>query len=204
MRWIGRTFFRGLMVVVPISITVATIVYTCKYSELFLEPYVERIVKPENYRPGMGIGAALVVVFLLGVLMNLWLFRRLFRLMEKIFDRIPLIKTLYGSVRDMLGLFSKSDSAGMNQVVMVTVQGMRLVGFVTRETFADLPAGVGTTEEIAVYLPLSYQIGGFTVMVPRNSVQPLMWSVEDAMRFAITAGLPPKQMETVVRRRPTQ
>jgi uncharacterized membrane protein len=187
------------MVLVPITVTAAVIIYSGRYAESLLGPQVKQLVTEKHYRTGMGIGVGILVVFLMGVLMNLWLFRRLFRLMEKLFDRIPLIKTLYGSVRDMLGLFSGSESAGMSQVVLVTIQGMKLVGFVTRESFTELPAGVGTTGEIAVYIPMSYQIGGYTVVLPRSAVTPLMWSVEDAMRFAITAGVPPKQMETVIR-----
>lgn len=203
MRWLGRTFFRGLMVLVPITVTAAVFIYSGRYAESLLGPHVQKLVTEQHYRTGMGIAAGILAIFFMGVMMNLWLFRRLFRLMEKLFDRIPLIKTLYGSVRDMLGLFSGSESAGMSQVVLVTIQGMKLVGFVTREAFVDMPTGLGTSEEIAVYLPLSYQIGGYTVVLPRSAVTPLMWSVEDAMRFAITAGVPPKQMETVVRRKPT-
>ncbi len=145
--------------------------------------------------------AAVLVVFACGVLMNLWLFRRLYRLMDRLLDRIPLVKTLYGGTRDLVGLFSNSDRQEPNQVVMVTLGGMKAVGFVTREDFTDLPAGMAAMDTVAVYVPMSYQLGGFTFMLPRSAVEPVGMKMEDAMRFVLTAAVPPKRMETLVRRK---
>jgi len=147
---------------------------------------------PERvYRPGMGVVAGLVLVLVIGVLMNAWLFRTLFRWSEKLLERIPLVKTLYGAVRDLMGFFSGSEKKAMRKAVMVAVGNtpLRLIGFITREDFSGLPAGVGGGDTVAVYLPMSYQIGGFTTMVPRAAVQPIDMSIEEAMRFAVTAGM---------------
>ena len=77
------------------------------------------------------------------------------------------------------------------QVVTVTFPGTdwKLLGFVTRDEFTDLPPGIGTSSEIAVYLPMSYQVGGYTVVLPRQAVKPIDMSREDAMKFILTAGL---------------
>jgi uncharacterized membrane protein len=77
------------------------------------------------------------------------------------------------------------------QVVAVTLPGTswRLLGFVTRAEFTDLPAGIGTASEVAVYLPMSYQVGGYTVIVPREAVRAIEMSREEAMKFILTAGL---------------
>ena len=77
------------------------------------------------------------------------------------------------------------------QVVSVKLPGTdwRLLGFVTRAEFDDLPAGIGAAGEIAVYLPMSYQVGGYTAIVPRDSARPVEMSREDAMKFILTAGL---------------
>jgi uncharacterized membrane protein len=79
----------------------------------------------------------------------------------------------------------------MGQVVMVTVgqPSVRLLGFVTREDFSDCPEGMGGEDKVAVYLPMSYQIGGYTVNVPRSCVEPIDMSFQDAMRYALTAGM---------------
>ncbi len=56
-------------------------------------------------------------------------------------------------------------------------------------TFDDLPPGLGGEEDVAVYVPYSYQIGGFTLIVARKQIQPLDMRLEDAMRFVVTAGV---------------
>lgn len=202
MKTIGRTFLRGLLVVVPVTVTVYIVYWAGTAAEAWLGPALRKVVREEWYRPGMAVGAALALVFCVGVLMNLWLFRRLYRLMDRLLDRIPLVKTLYGSTRDLLGLFGDSNRPAPQQVVMVNVAGAKIMGFVTREDFSDLPSGIGGMDTIAVYVAMSYQLGGFTLMVPRSSVEPVAMRMEDAMRFALTAGVPAKRMETVIRRRP--
>jgi uncharacterized membrane protein len=64
----------------------------------------------------------------------------------------------------------------------------RLVGFLMREDLGELPSEAGGGR-VAVYLPMSYQIGGYTVLVPPESVKPAGMSREEAMRFVLTAGL---------------
>ena len=64
-----------------------------------------------------------------------------------------------------------------------------MIGFVTRSDFSSLPAGIGEEGEIAVYLPLSYQIGGYTVIVPRSAVKPVNMSTHRAMGFVVTGGM---------------
>jgi uncharacterized membrane protein len=66
---------------------------------------------------------------------------------------------------------------------------MRLLGFITRSDFSDLPPGVGKEGEVAVYLPMSYQVGGYTILVPRSRVTAVDMSREEALRFLLTAGI---------------
>ena len=82
----------------------------------------------------------------------------------------------------------------MGQVVTVTLHegGPRLLGFLTRESLNDLPEGLGGEGTVAVYLPMSYQIGGYTLILPRSAVTPVEMGIEDAMRFAVTAGVKAK------------
>jgi uncharacterized membrane protein len=77
------------------------------------------------------------------------------------------------------------------QVVSVQYPGtqMRLLGFITRSDFSDLPQGVANADDVAVYLPMSYQVGGYTVVVPRSQITPVNMARDEAMRFVLTAGL---------------
>ncbi|MFQ5844624.1 MAG: hypothetical protein ACE5JG_06495, partial [Planctomycetota bacterium] len=65
----------------------------------------------------------------------------------------------------------------------------RVLGVLTRETVEELPSGEGEADRAAVYLPMSYGIGGFTILVPRSALRPVKMGFEEAMRFAVTAGM---------------
>ena len=96
---------------------------------------------------------------------------------------VPLVRSIYGAVKDMIGLFGDA-KARRSRWCRSPCRGSdwRVLGFVTRSDFADLPPGVGTPAEVAVYLPMSYGIGGYTVIV-RTAITPLDMSREDAMKF---------------------
>ena len=119
------------------------------------------------------------------------MFRRLFGWVEHLLLEVPLLRSVYAALRDMFGLFTEYRQSKALQVVAVTLPGtqMRLLGFVTRTDFEGLPEGVGRAGEVAVYLPMGYQIGGYTLFVPREQAVPVHMSREAALKFILTAGL---------------
>ena len=189
MKWIGTTFLAGLAAIVPIAITLYLIYWLAVAAETVLgDPF--RILLPQGwYRPGMGMGAGLLLVFLIGLLMRAWLVQRLYGWTEGLLYRIPLIRSVYGSLRDLFNLFSQTREQALHQTVVLSLGGMRLIGFITRQDMSDLPAGIGAADDVIVLLPMSYNIGGYIVVVPRSAVQPIDMSVEDALRFTLTAGI---------------
>ena len=191
MKLVIRMFLTGLAAVLPITVTIYVFYWLGSTAELVLGRGLKMLIPDRLYWPGMGVVAGLALVFTIGVLMNAWLFRTFLGWGERLLERIPLVKTLYGAVRDLMGFFSGSDKKTMSKAVMVAVgnTGLRFIGFITREDFGDLPTGIGGDDTVAVYLPMSYQMGGFTTMVPRSAVQPIDMSIEQAMRFAVTAGM---------------
>ncbi|MBN2122881.1 MAG: DUF502 domain-containing protein [Deltaproteobacteria bacterium] len=193
MKGISKTFLAGLVAVVPIAATLYLLFWLFSSAESVLGTIIRFLLPDSLYRPGMGLGAGIAVIFLVGLLMQAWVVQRLFSWAEGLVYRIPLVKTLYGSIRDFLRFFSQSKEKGKDfqQVVMVGLGegAAELMGFVTRRDFLDLPQGVGGGDRVAVYLPLSFQIGGFTVIVPRSALRPVDMSVKEAMRFALTAGV---------------
>jgi uncharacterized membrane protein len=107
--------------------------------------------------------------------------------------RIPLVKLIYGSVRDLMNFFSGSEKKGFSQVVVVRLgdADARVLGFVTREDLSGLPPGINDGDRVAVYLPMSYQVGGYTLLVPRSAILPVDMSMQEGMRFVITGGMTP-------------
>jgi uncharacterized membrane protein len=187
---LGRIFVTGLLTLIPAVATIYLLAWLIgAVDRLFGKP-LRWLMPDETYLAGMGIVLALAIVFGVGVLMHAVLFRRLVRWAEQAMLAVPLVRSVYSAVKDLIGLFGRNSGPAM-QVVSVTLPdtSWRLLGFVTRAEFTDLPAGIGTASEVAVYLPMSYQVGGYTVIVPRDSVKPVEMSREDAMKFILTAGL---------------
>lgn len=189
---LGPIFLRGLVTVAPLVLTIALVIWLGTFLEdTFRIPYLE-LFGPKYYFPGLGILTAIVVIFLIGIVVNTYLVQKFNEWTDTLFNRIPLVKTLYGAICDLMSFF-KGGKEKKEKVVAFEWQGMRFVGLVTRESFDDLPEGLGKAGEVAVFIPLSYQIGGVTMMIPRDKVNPINMSVEEAMRFVVTAGAPGKK-----------
>jgi len=195
MSWMIKAVLRGLVAVVPFGLTIYIVYWLVTYSEKLLKFLFEWIFpgEGESYNYGIGLALAVVFLFLIGSLLNAILIRRMYRSGERLISRIPLIKSIYGMLKDMMGFFTLSESQQFNQVVMVKFGEASLIGLVTRETFDDLPEGIGGEGKIAVYLPFSYQLGGYLVVLPRSSVEPVDMPMEQAMRFAVTGGIAVKE-----------
>ena len=190
MKKIGTLFLRGLMPVLPIALTLYLIYWLATFAESVLGKAIQFVIGAKYY-PGMGVLAGFLITLGIGVLLRIWIFRKVFALGEALLQEIPGIKSLYGSIRDLVGFFDASKQKEFDKTVMVSVgdDDTRLMGLVTREDFADLPEGIGDEQTVAVYLPMSYQLGGFTVMVPRAKIRPIDMKVDQAMQFVLTAGV---------------
>jgi len=188
-RKLGRIFLTGLLTVLPLVATVYFTVWLLNVLERFFGKQVMWLLPDEWYRTGMGLVLAIAVVFAVGLLMNGILFRRLFGWAEWLLLEIPLVRSVYSALRDMLGLFAHHKEPALQVVSVALPGGVRLLGFVTRADFSDVPEGIAAPGEVAVYLPMSYQIGGYTVIVPKSAVTAVEMSREEAMKFILTAGL---------------
>lgn len=191
MKVIGKIFFTGVFTVLPVVATIYLVVWAVSAIEGFLGRQLKLLIPDEFYHAGMGLLFAVVLIFAVGVLMRALVFRQIIRLGESALLGIPLIKIVYKSLKDLFGLFSGEQSGELLQVVSVQLPGsqMKLLGFITRSDFSDLPPGVADPDDVAVYLPMSYQVGGYTVIVPRSSLTPVAMARDEAMRFVLTAGL---------------
>lgn len=190
MKRIGKLFVQGLMAILPIVVTLYLVYWLATTAESVLGRIIRSVIG-DAYVPGLGVLFGFLITLGVGLLLQLWLFRKVFSLGEALLQRIPGIKSLYGSVRDLVGFFDSSKQKDFDKTVMVAVgdENIRLMGLVTRESFDDLPEGIGDDQTVAVYLPMSYQLGGFTVMVPKNKIHPVDLKVDQAMQFVLTAGV---------------
>ncbi len=191
MKGLSKTFLTGLVAILPIAVTFYVLIKLASWAESILGTGIKLVLPPGLYHVGMGLISGIFLVFLLGALMRVFVVRRLFGWGEAILGRIPLVKVIFGSVRDLMGFFSGNQTRGFSQVVLVNLGHANLsaLGFVTRENVAGFAPEMEGEDAVVVYIPLSYQIGGHMVVVPRTAIKPLSMSMHDAMRFAITAGI---------------
>lgn len=197
MSWMTRTFLRGMAAVLPFALTVYIVYWLVDSTESLLKGVYRFFFPHGQYWYGIGLALAIVLLFGVGILLNAVLVQRLYNWILRQIERIPFIKTIYGMLSDMMGFFRLSEKRELNQVVLVELGGARLLGFVTREHFEDLPEELGGEGTVGVYLPMSYQLGGYLVMLPRRAVTPVEMSAEEALRFAITAGVTTSNDEDV-------
>jgi len=190
-RFISRNILTGLLTILPVALTVYLLYWLAITSESVLGGMIQLVLPADMYRPGMGIVAGLAGVFVLGLLMHAYVVQRLFAFAERLLYRMPFIKSVYGAIRDFFNYFAPSIKKEYKQVVAVTIgdTDMQVIGFVTQAIPENLPEGFNEPNSILVYLPLSYMIGGYAVLIPRSKVRPLDISMEDAMRFTLTAGV---------------
>ncbi|MGD2074350.1 MAG: DUF502 domain-containing protein [Gammaproteobacteria bacterium] len=191
MRSAGRTFLTGLITILPVVLTVYLLYWLGVSAESALGKLIRLLLPQEWYWPGMGLLTAIGMVFLVGLLMHAYVVQRLFAKAEDVLYHVPLIKSVYRAIRDFFDFFSPGKEREFEKVVAVSLgnSGMQVVGFVTEARPERLPRDFGDEESLLVYLPLSYMIGGYTVLLPRSAVRPLDMTMEEAMRFTLTAGV---------------
>ncbi len=190
-------FFRGLITALPLGLTIYLLYIFLDWSEKIafhlLQPFIGEI-----YRPGMGLLLGMVSIFLLGVLVSQPFISRLFSLIELPFTNLPVVKSIYSSLKSFADYFSPEADKPAQQVVALRIPGqaLELVGLVTRQDLVSLPAGFTQGDRIAVYLPMGYMIGGYTVFVPREWATPINMPMEEAMRASLFAWMAPSDKST--------
>lgn len=189
-----RTFLAGLATLLPIAITLYAVWWLVAWAERFFGQLVRVILPAGWYVPGIGVVLAIGAVFLFGVFLNAWLVSRLVTLGEHLLERIPLVKTLYTGLRDLLRFVSRgSESRDLKHVVSIEIQPeVHMIGFVTDQDAGRSFPELARDEDdplVTVYVPLGYQVGGHALYLPASRLTELDVSIEEAMRVVLTAGV---------------
>ncbi|MBT1450345.1 DUF502 domain-containing protein [Glaciecola sp. XM2] len=175
--------FKGLITILPLALTVYLLYWLTTSIESTLSPYFSS----SFYFPGLGIVTTLLALAGIGIVVNAYIVRSILEYSDRFMERLPLVKTLYGAIQDAVHLFKASKEKEVRKPVTVEVSpDVHVVGFVTNVEVASklFPE----QEKVPVYLPLSYQIGGYTLYVPKDKITELDIDVETAMRIAVTGG----------------
>jgi uncharacterized membrane protein len=187
MKYLGTAFLTGLAALLPVALTLYFIYLLAVASEQIVGNTL-RLVIPDYYWPGLGLVISLVGVTLAGLLIRLPLMDLLVPASDAILSRIPLVKTVYSTIRDLVAFIG--DSKGQSEIgkpVMVKLfDDIEIMGFVTN---SDPDFGNEDGTRSMVYCPMSYQIGGYTLTLDKRRLTPVDMGIEDAMKFVVTAGV---------------
>ena len=188
MKKLYKYFFLGLITILPVALTLYVLYIFLAWTES-LALWILRPLIGSFYIPGMGLVFGVASLVLIGYLVSKQGVRRLLSFAELPFTNLPVVKSIYSSLKSFADYFSPAGAEGGQSVVILRMPGseMEIVGLVTRRSFADLPDGFLPGNRVAVYLPMGYMIGGYTVFVPTQWVQPIAMSVEEAMRSSLIA-----------------
>lgn len=188
MKRLSQYFFRGLITFLPVVLTI----YLLFLFVSWIEGRAMALVRPvlgEFYLPGLGIALGAGAILALGFLVSQPISARLLSWVELPFTNLPVVKSIYSSLKNFADYFAPHDKPAQ-QVVLLSMPGheLAIVGLITRQSLKGLPRGLGDLDDrVAVYLPMGYMIGGYTVFVPRRWTTPINMSVEEAMRSALIA-----------------
>lgn len=177
MNWLLKNFLRGLVIVVPIVLTIY-LVYQTLVS-------VDRLL---NLRiPGLGIAVIIVAVILIGALASNFIIRRFLRMTEVVFTRAPIVRLIYSAIKDLLEAFVGDKRRFDRPVVVQLTDGsdVRVLAFVTRDDLSPLPLA----DHVAVYVPFSYTWDGCLLLVPRSRVQPIDVDSASIMAMVVSGGV---------------
>ena len=191
MKSVNRTFFKGLIAIIPLVLTLYLLIWLAATAEFALGNIFKFFLPHSWYIKGFGFVLGLGVVFLFGKFLDSWAFRGLFHMFERLVAQIPVVKSVYSAIRDFTSLFSGKQTGKFKQVVLVNVphgKGQQ-IGFITVSDIEENSQSFITDDQVAVFLPFSYQMGGNTVIMSRENVLEIDLSVEDALRFIATAGV---------------
>ena len=175
MNWLAKNFLRGLVIIVPIAVTVYLLY------QIFIA--LDRLLKLPT--PGLGIAILLVATIAIGALASNILGRKFFALTETIFTRAPLVRIIYAAIKDLLEAFVGNKRRFDRPVAVQVSDHVKLFGFITRD---DLGA-LASPGDVAVYLPFSYTLTGCLIVVARERVTPLDADSASIMALVVSGGV---------------
>jgi uncharacterized membrane protein len=186
MPWLRRSFVTGFFVTVPLFISVAAFIWIFNIVDGLTTPLYDRILGQRI--PGLGIATTALAILLVGVVARNVIGRRILSMLEGLLLKVPVFRTIYAPVKQLIAAFSPDNESGFKRVVMVEDprRGYAL-GFQTREFTAD--RGRGPEPLLAVYVPTNNLYLGDVVIVERDRAVFPDISVEDGIKVFLTGGM---------------
>jgi uncharacterized membrane protein len=186
LQWFRRRFLAGFIVIVPLGVSVFVLVWLFRFVDGVAGPFYAQWLGREV--PGLGIVTTVVLVLVVGVITTNVFGRRVLQRAESYLLRVPVFRTIYAPVRQLIVAFSPDNEYGFKRVVLVEdpVRGY-VMGFLTKEFVLD--RGQGPQKLLAVYVPTNHLYLGDVVIVPEERASFPDILVEEGIRVFLTGGM---------------
>ena len=186
MSWLRRSFIAGFFVTVPLIISVAALVWIFQIVDAVTGPLSVRLLG--RAVPGLGLLLTMGIILLVGVLATNVIGKRVLQRAEYYLLHVPVFKTIYAPVKQLVAAFSPDNDAGFKKVIIVEdpKRGM-ILGFLTKEFTLD--RGRGAEPLVAVYVPTNHLYLGDVIVYPREQASFPELTVEEGIRIFLTGGM---------------
>jgi uncharacterized membrane protein len=187
MKFFVKNFINGVLTIVPIILAIYVFFKVFTFFDGLLGKYVKPYLH-DDYIPGIGIVCTILLLTVLGWLSTQYISGRLIKLIDRLLESIPLMKTVYSVLKDTVASFV-GEKRSFSKVVLVELPntGMKCIGFITSEEvehwFHPLK------DHVAVYIPQTFQVAGITVLVPKAQIEVIDIKPEEAMKFVLSGGM---------------
>jgi uncharacterized membrane protein len=187
---VKKTFVTGLFVLIPILVTIYIIYIIVSFADTAISPIMRSttsgITGKEFYIPGAGLVLFIIITYLTGVLASNFIGKRFLTLGEKMLKKIPFVKGIYSSVKDMTDAFSSDKAKSFKEVVLVEFpfKGRYAVGFITNR--------IQNSEKVtlcSVFVPTTPNpTSGYLIMIPEEEIIFLNMPIDDAIKYIVSLG----------------
>lgn len=185
MQWIRRSFIAGFFITVPLFITVAAFIWIFGIVDGLTSAFYQRLLGRQV--PGLGIITTTLGVLLVGAVATNVIGRRILQQADNYLLRVPVFRTIYAPVKQLVVAFSPDNEMGFKRVVLVRVRDSQSLGFLTKEFTVE--TATGPQALVAVYVPTNHlYLGDIVVCEPEQVSFPDI-SVEEGLRIFLTAGM---------------
>jgi uncharacterized membrane protein len=188
MQWLRRSFIAGFFVTVPLFISVAAVLWLFRLVDGFVRPFFINYLGRENVPPGVGLLTTALAILLVGAIATNVMGKRLLQRAEWLLLHVPLFRSIYAPVKQLVVAFSPDNEYGFKRVVLVEDSSRGYVlGFLTREFTVD--RGQGPEMLLAVYVPTNHLYLGDILICPRDRAAYPDITVEQGIRIFLTGGM---------------
>lgn len=191
MKNIGQTFIRGTLVLLPLFVSIYVLIWLGSGIDKIFSQTL-KVFHPKLELPsGFGIVIGLTLIFIVGLTSEFFIARTINSFLQRLMDRIPVIGTIFNAIKSFADYLNPNNNTARGQTVVVHFPSKensqyKLIGFMTQSNPQNVPGSKPSEDLVTVYLPMSYQVGGYTIFVHRNQVEEINMSFEKAMQGTLT------------------